>query len=81
MQSYRLRFPVPRVMLSLRNPVWKALLKLQSSGLLAGKKGDAELNTMLSSGAKFIPSETQGMSGKLDKTNVWSMRLRVTRHL
>lgn len=68
-------------MLSLRNPVWKVLLKLQSSGLLAGKKGDAELNTMLSSGAKFIPGETQVRLGKLNKTNVWSMELRVTRHL
>lgn len=46
---------------------------------LAGKKGDAELNTALSSGAKFIAGETQGMWGKLNKTTVWSVKPRVTK--
>lgn len=53
------QFPVPRVMLSLRNAGWKVLLELQSCGLLAGMKSDAELNNMLSSRAKFVPGETQ----------------------
>lgn len=57
-------------MLSLRNSVWKVLLELQSSGLLEGKKSDAELSTMLSIGAKFVAGETQSMSGKLNKANV-----------
>lgn len=57
-------------MLSLRNAVWKVLLELQSSGLLEGKKSDAELNTMLRIGAKFVAGETQSMSGKLNKANV-----------
>lgn len=78
---YRLRFPVPHVMLSLGNPLWKVLLTLRSGGLLTGKEGDAELNTMLSSAAAFIGGETQGMSGNLNKTNVWSVKLRVTRLL
>lgn len=68
-------------MLSLGNAVWKVLLKLWSSGLLAGKKGGAEVNTTLSSGAKLIPSKMQGMSGKPNKTNVWSVKLRVIGHL
>lgn len=56
-------------MLSLRNAVWK-VLELQSCGLWAGMKCDAELNTMLSSGAKFVAGETQSISGKLNKANV-----------
>lgn len=60
-------------MLSLRNAAWKVLLELQSCGLLAGMKSDAELNTMLSSGAKFVAGETQSnmsVSRKLNKANV-----------
>jgi len=80
-QSHRLRAPAPRVVLSLRNPAWKVLLKLRSSGLLAGKKGDPGLNTTSSSRAKFTASETQRLSGKLNTAHVWSVKLGVTGHL
>lgn len=57
-------------MLSLRNAVWKVLLELESCGLLAGTKSDAELHTRLSSGDKLVAGETRSMSGKLNKANV-----------